>query len=78
MNLPSKEVIIGTDDNQETYRITAFTGTKSINLCGKVVKIVGPSLSEFFKEDEDTVTSAVRVFSESLGNEELAPIVKTF
>lgn len=75
-NIPSKEEIIGSDENQVTYRITAFTGIKSINLCGKVIKMIGPSISEFFQESDDNITNAVRVFSQSLGNEELAPIIK--
>jgi hypothetical protein len=74
--IPSKEEIIGKDENQVTYRITAFTGIKSINLCGKVVKMVGPSVSEFFNESEDSLTNAVKVFSQSLGDEDLAPLIK--
>lgn len=73
--VPSKEVTI--DDT--TYHVSAFLGTKSIKLCGKVMKIVGPSLSEFFKDsaDEDAaVGAAVAVFSRSIGDEDITPVVK--
>lgn len=71
-HIPSEEVII----ENESYRITAFLGTKSVNLCGKVMKIVGPSLSEFFNETDDNVSKAVRMFAMSLGDQELAPLIK--
>lgn len=72
--IPSKEVTIG----DVTYKIDAFLGTKSIKLSTKVLKIVGPSLSEFFKEgsEDDSIGAAVRVFSASLGDDDVTPIVK--
>jgi hypothetical protein len=70
--IPSKEVTIGDVD----YRVLAFLGTKSVTLVGKVMKIVGPSISEFFNETEDATTNAIKVFSQSLGDQDLAPIVK--
>lgn len=72
VNIPSKEVVIG----DTTYRIQAFLGSKSVTLCGKVMKIVGPSISEFFNEGEDNVVKAVKVFAQSIGDDSLTPIVK--
>ena len=72
-NIPSKEVVIG----ETTYRVHAFIGSKYINLYSKVMNIVGPSISEFFKEDdEDAIVKAVKTLTMSLGDTEITPIIK--